>query len=80
MAGPHPRRAGPDPKSLGRWLQVTLIANGITGPLPLHIAIDVAEVLVETGRAIPAPAWVDELIALRRQQEDQNTARVAMGR
>jgi hypothetical protein len=34
----------------------------------LPIAIDVAEVLVATGRAIPPGAWVDELIAQRRNE------------
>lgn len=34
--------------------------------MPLETALDVAEVMVMTGRAIPAPIWVDELAARRR--------------
>jgi hypothetical protein len=68
VGGRDPRGAGHLPKSLSRWLRITLIANRITGPLPLPDAIDVAGVLVATGRAIPAPAWVDELIDKRRNE------------
>lgn len=50
------------PKSLTRWLRANLIANGISLDLPLGTKLDVAEVLVWTGRAIPVAEWVDFMV------------------
>lgn len=53
-----------------RWLRATLIANGVRcRRMPLGTALDVAQVLVATGRAIPPSAWVDELIALHEREK-----------
>jgi hypothetical protein len=43
-------------------LRATLVANGITREMPLIDALDVAEVLVKTGRAIPPGEWVDDYV------------------
>lgn len=59
---------------MSRWLRATLIANGVAGPLPLSTAIDVAEVLVSTGRAIPPSKWVDEMIRSKRMEDYKRMA------
>jgi hypothetical protein len=57
-----------------------LIANGVAGPLPISLALDVAEILVATGRAIPLSSWVDEMIAAKRRDEYAQMAARVMGR
>lgn len=64
---------------MSRWLRATLIANGVAGPLPLSVAVDVAEILVATGRAIPASKWVDEMIRSKRVEDYKQMARRLTG-
>ena len=47
------------PKTLGRWLRLTLLLGGITQPVPLEDAYDLAAMLVSLGRAVPMRRWVD---------------------
>lgn len=47
-------------RTLDRWLRVTLLANGIDGPLDLADAWDTADFLEATGRPVPRRKWVDE--------------------
>lgn len=62
MEGPDPGDArGRRPKSLTRWLRANLLANGIFQELPLGTQLDIAEVLVWTGRAIPMAQWVTSI-------------------
>jgi hypothetical protein len=39
-----------------------LIANGVPDGLPWDRALAVAQILVRTGRAIPANLWVERII------------------
>jgi hypothetical protein len=52
-----------------RWLIAALRANGIDQSLPLDEALDVAEQLVASRRAIPPGLWVESLIQSRGREE-----------
>jgi hypothetical protein len=45
---------------------LTLTASGIHQPLLLEDAVDLAEMLVRLGRAVPAKDWVDTLLEQQR--------------
>jgi hypothetical protein len=48
------------PKTFGRWLRLSLAANGLNADaLPLADTLAVAEILELTGRTIPRHVWVD---------------------
>jgi hypothetical protein len=61
------------PKSLTRWLRLTLLLGGIRGRLPLADAIALAMMLVRTGRAVPPGEWVET------QAEDADEVLAAFG-
>lgn len=50
------------PKTFTRWLTATLVANGVTGPLPMDAARDVAEILLATGRTVDPCGWMDRYV------------------
>jgi hypothetical protein len=54
-------RPGRRPKTFSRWLRITLLANGVSLPLPREDALDAAWTLVATGRAIDPRLWVEAL-------------------
>lgn len=62
MGGDRRGGAGPRPKSFTRWLRCTLLANGITVDLPLDDAVDVAAMLVNTGRAQDPAKWIESCV------------------
>jgi hypothetical protein len=55
-------RFGSRPKSYSRWLRATLLANGVSLPLPLDVAQDVAEILIATGRTVEPTRWVGRIL------------------
>lgn len=61
-------------RTLDRWLRVTLLANGINGPLDLADAWDAADFLEATGRTVPRRKWVDEF----REEDDASNVLGAM--
>lgn len=66
------RGSRPLPKTYTRWLTATLLANGVSLPLPIDVATDVAEMLVATHRAVPMSKWVDHFIAKGRADRERN--------
>ncbi|WP_165251176.1 hypothetical protein [Paludisphaera soli] len=62
MGGDRPDHRGRRPKSLSRWLRLTLAANGVHGEYPIEDVIDIAGMLVATGRAVHPAKWVDALV------------------
>ena len=61
MVGDRRRRPGPRPKTYSRWLTATLVANGVSLPLPREVAEDVAQILLLTGRTVHPRHWVARL-------------------
>jgi hypothetical protein len=45
------------------WALASLRANGVRDDLPWDECLNVLEILVATGRTIPANKWVDWMIA-----------------
>jgi hypothetical protein len=64
--------ARPPPKTFSRWLRVALLANGVDPILPLGDALDVAEMLVATGRAVAPAHWVECLVRKARDARAAN--------
>ena len=69
MGKPQPCAPVAAPKTFDVWLECTLIANGVPDGLPWERALAVAQILVRTGRAIPANQWVDRFML--EQQVDE---------
>lgn len=55
-----------------RWLHATLLANAvdIVG-MPLSLARDVADILIQTGRGVSPYLWVDHFVAKAQQSRDE---------